>query len=246
MASTSGMRASTVLFGGFLTLSTATLGSTDPSADRVPPSQLSDRGQFLDEPRPPAPEAAPVPPAGWLQIVNGIRERSVDVVELLRRCPSSAGGCTPWVSIAFALAPEEPAGSDTCACRRATGRYEGRVEAVLSGEILLYDSGSAPGAPWPFHGYDRRVTDPCTARAHEYGNHIEEALDEAVRVMSRFAVRQFDSDLACQSAFHQALHRAADAFFKRLAETQAREAQFHKVGAYPRHSRFGLGWAECS
>lgn len=212
-----------------------------------PPSEQLRHGQFFGAAsirQPPGPRL-PQPPADAFRIVNLLHELTVAGPEFRRLCPTAAGGCIPRVDVALSLDPEDPA--QACGCRPADAGWRGFVQVVVSGKVVLYDQASGPpSAGWPFQSYDQRVDSTCTARAHEYGYHLEGALEAALSELGRFLGARFPSSDVCERYFLHAQRRARQAFQKALAQSRVREAQLRKVGWYPKRSRFGLGWAECS
>jgi hypothetical protein len=217
------------------------LGSTPPSL-RMPRGQL-DPSRFSAQSKPIL-RGAPAS-AGRYRVLSRIRESRVGLDEFVRRCPTAAGGCTPWISVGFRL-EREPGRAPACAGRGEPATYMGRVQVVLFGEVVIYDPLQSPGKGWPFRGHDRRVTDPCTARAHEWGYHIEWALDEALRVLEEFVGRSHGSARACEAAFERSMPRAVQRFVETIEESRLRETRLRQVGGYAHRSRFGLDWDRCS
>ena len=177
------------------------------------------------------------------RLVNRIQEHLTGLAGFRLRCPGAAGGCMPWLGLSLSLVSEGEGPS--CRCR-ANERFEGQIELALDGELFLFDPRLEKRPDWPFRGYDRRVRDPCTARAHEYGYHVEWALGDAIHALTDFLVQPHDSELKCEREFHRARIQAVQAFERALQSSKQRETLLRTVGQYDSRSRFGLSWGECS
>jgi hypothetical protein len=231
----------------------AAIGGLDTSVDGLSnwPVQIDYRPPalglmaFLPEPHFALPPrlAAPGIEAPY-RLVNRIQEHLTGLAGFRLRCPGAAGGCMPWLGVSLSLVSEGD--GSTCRCRPSDAGFEGQIEIALEGEILLFDPRIEKRPEWPFRGYDRRVRDPCTARAHEYGYHVEWALGDAIHALTGFLVQRHDSEFACERGFHRARIQAVQAFERALESSKQRETLLRTVGQYDSRSRFGLSWGDCS
>jgi RHS repeat-associated protein len=150
-----------------------------------------------------------IDPTGLFTVRNGIREH--DQINIDSVCgPGTGGACTSATALLMC----------TCTQDDCPISWKAHAELRLYGDMYIYNG---PWATFPRRPKDKSVHDIASARAHEWGVHLNPAIAAVTPLINALEAKSFSSESECQADCDKTSTAVTNQFRQTLRATQQQE-----------------------